>query len=131
MRRRASRPSSRSARRSGRTAERMRGAVHLTRLTPLSLLERSAAIFPDRIAVAHADRVVTFAELRERVRRLAVALQEAGIERGDRVAYLAPNVPELLEAHYGVPLAGAVLVAVNTRLTGAEIEQILRHSNAR
>ena len=65
------------------------------------------------------------------MRRLAVALQEAGIEHGDRVAFLAPNVTELLEAHFGVPRAGAVLVAINTRLMPEEIAYILDHSGAR
>jgi fatty-acyl-CoA synthase len=74
---------------------------------------------------------VTWADLRERVRRLAVALQEAGVEHGDRVAFLAPNVTELLEAHFGVPRAGAVLVAINTRLMPEEVAYILEHSGAR
>src|SRR5213593_971504 len=105
--------------------------VHLSRLTPLSFLERSAAAFPDRVGVVDGERRLTWAELRERVRRLAVALQEAGIEKGDRVAFLAPNVPELLEAHYGVPASGAVLVAINSRLTTSEVEEILRSSRSR
>src|SRR5206468_12998488 len=73
----------------------------------------------------------TWAELRERARRLAVALQEAGMELGNRVAYLALNSTELLEAHFGVPGAGAVLVAINTRLMPEEIEYILGHCGAR
>src|SRR5713101_4106879 len=105
--------------------------VHLSRMTPVSFLERSAAAFPARVAVVDGDRRVTWAELRERVRRLAVALQESGLEKGDRVAFLAPNTCELLEAHYGVPAAGAVLVAINTRLTSDEIAYILGHSGAR
>jgi fatty-acyl-CoA synthase len=106
-------------------------AVHLTRLTPLLLLERTAAIFPGRVGIVHGEREITWSEFRERVRRLAAALQEAGIEKGDRVAFLAPNVPELLEAHYGVPASGAVLAAINTRLTTSEVEEILRSSRAR
>src|SRR5918996_3908910 len=106
----------------------MEPAVHLTRLTPLAFLERSAAAFPERTAVVDGERRLTWAELRERARRLAVALQEAGIGKGDRVAVLAPNVTELLEAHYGVPWAGAVLVAINTRLTADEVRYILEHS---
>jgi fatty-acyl-CoA synthase len=109
----------------------MTADVHLTRLTPLSFLERSAAAFPDRTAVIDGEERLTWAELRERVRRLAVALQEAGIEKGDRVAFLAPNVTESLEAHYGVPAAGAVLVAINTRLKAEEVEYILEHSGSR
>ncbi len=109
----------------------MPASVHLSRLTPLSFLERSASAFPDRVAVVDGERRLTWSELRERARRLAVALQAAGIERGDRVAFLALNTTELLEAHYGVPAAGAVLVAINTRLTSDEIAYILGHSGAR
>ncbi len=109
----------------------MERAVHLSRLTPVSFLARSAEAFPQRVAVVDGDRRRTWAELRERVRRLAVALQEHGIERGDRVAFLCLNTTELLEAHFGVPAAGAVLVAINTRLTADEIAYILRHAGAR
>src|SRR3990172_2911805 len=105
-------------------------AVHLTRLTPVSFLERSATAFPERLAVLDGERRLTWTELRERVRRLAVALQESGIERGDRVPFLAFNTTELLEAHFGVPAAGAVLVAINTRLTSDQIAHILGHSGA-
>ncbi len=83
------------------------------------------------MAVVDGDHRLTWSELRERSRRLAVALQSSGIERGDRVAFLAPNTSELLEAHYGVPAAGGVLVAINTRLTSDEIAYILGHSGAR
>src|SRR4051812_33879811 len=105
--------------------------VHLSRLTPLSFLERSAAAFPARTAVVDGDRRLTWEQVRERVRRLAVALQASGLERGDRVAFLAPNTAELLEAHFGVPAAGGVVVAINTRLTRDEIGYILGHSGAR
>jgi acyl-CoA synthetase (AMP-forming)/AMP-acid ligase II len=106
-------------------------AVHLSPLTPVSFLERSAAVWPDAIAVVDEERRLTWTELRERSRRLAVALQQAGIEKDDRVAYLALNTTELLEAHYGVPWSGAVLVAINTRLLADEIAYILEHSGAR
>jgi fatty-acyl-CoA synthase len=109
----------------------MEQAVHLSRLTPLSFLERTAYAFPDRVGVVDGDRRLTWAELRERVRKLAVTLQDSGIEKGDRVAFLAPNTSELLEAHYGVPAAGAVLVAINIRLTADEIAYIVGHSGAR
>ena len=105
--------------------------VNLSRLTPLSFLERSAAAFPSRVAVVDGDRRLAWGEVRDRARRLALGLQNAGIEKGDRVAYLAFNTAELLEAHYGVPAAGAVLVAVNTRLTSGEVAYILDHSGAR
>src|ERR671919_208830 len=109
----------------------MQPAVHLTRLTPLAFLERTAAAFPERTAVVDGPLRLTWAGLRERVRRLAVALQRGGIEKGDRVAFLAPNVTELLEAHFGVPAAGAVLVAINTRLNADEVQYILEHSGSR
>ena len=105
--------------------------VSHSRLTPLAFLERTVLAFPGRTAVVDGERRLTWAEVRERVRRLAVALQESGIEHGDRVAFLAPNVHELLEAHFGVPRAGAVLVAINTRLMPEEIAYILEHSGSR
>ena len=107
------------------------GPVHLSPLTPLAFLERSTAAFPDRVAVVDGDLQLTWAEFRERARRLACALQAHGIEHGDRVAFLAPNGHELLEAHFGVPWSGGVLVAVNTRLMPEEIGYILEHSGAR
>jgi fatty-acyl-CoA synthase len=106
-------------------------AVHLTELTPLSFLERTAAVFPDRIGVIDGERRLTWAELRDRAHKLAGALQARGIRPGERVAFLAFNTTELLEAHYGVPLAGAVLVAINTRLARDEVLGILEHSGAR
>jgi fatty-acyl-CoA synthase len=105
--------------------------IHLSHLTPLAFLERTARAFPDRTAVVDGDRRLTWTDFDERARRLAVALQNSGIEKDDRVAFLALNTTELLEAHYGIPAAGAVLVAINTRLTAAEIAYILEHSGAR
>ncbi len=102
-----------------------------TALTPLSFLERSAMVFPDRSAIRYRERTVTYAEMAGRATRLAQALRAGGIAPGDRVAYLCPNLPEMLIAHFGVPLAGAVLVAINTRLAPEEIRYILEHSGAR
>ena len=107
------------------------GKVSITQLTPLLFLERSADVFPQRVAIVYGDRRLTYAEFADDAQRLASALRVSGIALGDRVAYLLPNVPEMLVAHFGVPLADAVLVAVNTRLSGAEVETILRHSGAR
>ncbi|HET8628551.1 MAG TPA: acyl--CoA ligase family protein [Thermomicrobiales bacterium] len=107
------------------------GAVYRAELTPLSFLQRSAAVYRERVAVIDGERRLTYAELGERAARLAGALRAAGVRPGDRVAFLAPNSPALLEAHYGVPLAGAVLVALNTRLAPGEVATILRHSGAR
>jgi fatty-acyl-CoA synthase len=100
-------------------------------LTPLAFLERTSLVFPNRTAVVEHERRFTWADVRDRVRRLALALQASGIAHGDRVAFLAPNVHELLEAHFGVPRAGAVLVAINTRLMPEEIAYILEHSGSR
>ena len=106
-------------------------AVNRTELSPVSFLRRSAFVFPDKVAVVHGARRTTYRELEERVNRLASALQAAGVQHGDRVAFLAPNIPALLEAHFGVPAAGAVLVAINTRLSGPEVADILEHCGAR
>jgi fatty-acyl-CoA synthase len=100
-------------------------------MTPLAFLERSAAAFPERTAVVDGHERLTWAAFRERSRRLASALQSHGVERGGRIAFLAPNGHELLEAHYGVPWSGGVLVAINTRLMCQEIDYILEHSGAR
>ena len=105
--------------------------VHLTPLTPLAFMERAADVFADQVAIVHGARRVTYRQLAARATRLAHALRASGIQPGDRVAYLAPNVPELLVAHFGVPLAGAVLVAINTRLAPDEVATILDHSGAR
>ena len=105
--------------------------VHISKLTPLTFLERGAVVFADKTAVIYDDQRYSYAELRTRVHRLAGALRRAGVEPGDRVAYLGPNTPLLLEAHYGVPLAGAILVAINIRLNAGEIAYILDHSEAK
>jgi fatty-acyl-CoA synthase len=105
--------------------------VSRTELTPLLFLERSMAVHGPRIAAVYGGRRLTYAELGCRVRRLATALRRAGVRPGDRVAVLAPNVPAMLEAHFGVALAGGVLVAINTRLNAAEVRFILEHSGAR
>src|SRR5262245_46423985 len=102
-----------------------------TELTPVSFLRRSAYVYPDKIAVVHGERRYTYRELEQRVNRLAARLRAAGLQKHDRVAFLAPNIPPLLEAHFGVPAAGGILVAINTRLNADEIGYILRHSGAR
>ena len=105
--------------------------VDQTLLTPLLFLERSAKALPNRVAIVHGDHPYTYEEMAAAATRLARALQASGIGPGDRVAYLCPNIPEMLIAHFGVPLAHAVLVAINTRLSSSEIEYILNHSGAR
>src|SRR5207244_7787431 len=106
-------------------------AVNYTPLTPLSFLVRSAYVFPDKTAVVYKNTRYTYRQLRQRVNRCATALQAAGVRPGDRVAFLCPNIPPMLEAHYSVPLAGGVLVAINTRLSTPEIAYIPNHSGAK
>ena len=106
-------------------------AVHLTPLTPLAFLGRAADVFAHHTAVVHGARRETYAEVAGHVTRLARAFEASGIAPGDRVAYLCPNMPELLVAHYAVPLAKGVLVAINTRLAPQEVATILDHSGAR
>jgi fatty-acyl-CoA synthase len=105
--------------------------VHRSHLTPLRFLQRSASVFRQKPAVIYGDRTWTYPEFAERVNRLAAALQSAGVENGDRVAFLVPNIPPMLEGHFGVPLAGGILVAINTRLAASEVEYILEHSGAK
>jgi fatty-acyl-CoA synthase len=100
-------------------------------LTPLSFLAWAAQVYADKPAVVHGDRTFTYAELYRRCRRLASALARRGIGAGDTVAIMAPNVPALLEAHYGVPMAGAVLNPLNYRLDARTIAFILEHGEAR
>jgi fatty-acyl-CoA synthase len=107
------------------------GSVSYTALTPLSFLERSARVWPDKVAVIYGRRRLTYSEFAAEVARVARALRASGVEPGDRVAYLMPNLPEMLIAHFAVPLAGGVLVAINTRLTAHEVSHILRHSGAK
>ena len=109
----------------------MDNSVFYQNLEPFSFLERSAFVYPDKPAVIYKERVYTYSELRDRVNRLAGALKNAGIGRGDRVAFIVPNLPPLLEAHYGPMSIGAALVAINTRLSPREIAYILNHSRAK
>ena len=100
-------------------------------LTPLSLLERAAAVFPDRLAIVHGPLRRTYAEFHARSRRLASALARRGIGRGDTVAVIAANTPAMLECHYGVPMTGGVLNTLNTRLDAAALAFMLDHGEAK
>ena len=106
-------------------------AANFQPLTPLDFLARAADILPDKPAVVHGDRHYSYREFYRRCRRLAGALTGRGIGRGDTVSVMAPNVPALLEAHFGVPMIGAVLNAINTRLDAATIAFILEHGGAK
>jgi fatty-acyl-CoA synthase len=100
-------------------------------LTPTAFLDRSAAVYADRIALVDGDRRWTYAQLHDRCLRQAGMLTRLGVGRGDRVAVLAPNSHLMLEAHYGVLYAGAVLVALNVRLSPAELRYIVEHADCR
>src|SRR5215472_2137263 len=108
-----------------------KNAANYVPLTPIAFLLRSASVYPDRLAVAHGARRYTWREALERCRRLAGALSAHGVGRGDTVALMAPNIPEAFEAHFGVPMAGAVLNALNIRLDPDTIAFILRHGEAK
>ena len=100
-------------------------------LSPVSFLLRAAHVYGPRVAVIHGARRYTYAQFLERARRLASALMRAGIGKGDAVAIMAPNIPEMLEAHHAVPMLGAVLCSVNVRLDAAAVAFILTHSEAK
>jgi fatty-acyl-CoA synthase len=108
-----------------------RNAANFAPLSPLGFLSRSAGVYPDKLAIVHGAARVTYGRFYERCRRFADALRRRGIQRGDTVAVMAPNVPALLEAHYGVPMAGAVLNALNYRLDARSIAFILSHGQAK
>ena len=108
-----------------------RNPANYVPLSPVSFLPRAARIYGPRTAVIHGSRRYTYAQFLERARRLASALAAAGVGKGDTVAIMAPNTPEMLEAHYGVPMLGAVLCSINIRLDAAAIGFILRHSQAK
>ena len=99
-------------------------------LTPIHFLERAGDIFADRVAVVDGDVRYDWRAFRARSRRLASALRASGLGKGDRVAFLAVNSEPLLLAHFGVPLAGGVLVAINIRLSPEEIDYIVTQSGS-
>jgi fatty-acyl-CoA synthase len=108
-----------------------KNAANYVPLSPIGFLLRTASVYPDRLAVAYGERRYSWREALERCRRLAAALTARGVGRGDTVAVMAPNIPETFEAHFGVPMAGAVLNALNIRLDPATIAFILQHGEAK
>ena len=100
-------------------------------LTPLSFIERAASVYPDRVSVIHAAQRFTWKETYARARRLASALARRGLGPGDTVAAMLPNIPAMYEAHFGVPMAGAVLNTLNTRLDAEAIAFMLEHGEAK
>jgi fatty-acyl-CoA synthase len=108
-----------------------KNAANYTPLSPLSFLKRTAAVYPRRTAIVHGDIKRSYAEFYARSRRLASALAQRGIGVGDCVAVMAPNIPEMLEAHFGIPMTGGVINALNYRLDAAAIAFILDHGEAK
>src|SRR5687768_15836118 len=100
-------------------------------LTPLSFLERAAYVYPDRPSVIHGAQRYTWQETYARCRRLASALAKRGMGVGDTVAAMLPNIPAMVEAHFGVPMCGAVLNTLNTRLDAEAIAFMLEHGEAK
>ena len=100
-------------------------------LTPLTFLERAATVMPDQLAIIHGDLRYTYGEFYRRSRQLASVLSQQGMGRGDTVSALLPNVPPMLEAHHGVPMCGAVLHAINTRLDAQTIAFQLDHAGSK
>jgi fatty-acyl-CoA synthase len=108
-----------------------RNPANYVPLSPVSFLLRAARVYGSRTAVIHGDRRYTYAQFLDRARRLASALAKAGVGKGDTVAIMAPNVPEMLEAHYAVPMLGAILCSINIRLDAGAVAFILQHAEAR
>ena len=107
------------------------GPANRSELSPVAFLPRAAEIYPQRIAVVHGKQRITYAQSFERARRLASALARRGVKRGDVVSAMLPNVPAMLDAHYGVPMLGAVLNTINTRLDADTVAYILAHGEAK
>ncbi|MFZ5527137.1 MAG: acyl-CoA synthetase [Pseudomonadota bacterium] len=108
-----------------------RTEANFAALTPLAFLERTALVYPDRLAIVHGALRQTWGQTYSRCRRLASALQQHGIQRGHTVAVMLPNTPPMVEAHFGIPMAGAVLNTLNTRLDPEALAFMLDHGEAR
>ena len=108
-----------------------KNAANYAPLSPLSLLARTAYTYPQRAAVIHGERRLTWAEVYARCRRLASSLSRLGVGVGDTVAVMAANTPEIFEAHFGVPMTGGVLNTLNTRLDADTLAFMLTHGNAK
>ncbi|MGO9422790.1 acyl-CoA synthetase [Roseiarcus sp.] len=108
-----------------------RNSANFQPLTPLTYLERAALVFPDRLAIAHADLRRNYREFHARSKKLASALAKRGFVRGDTVVAMLANTPAMLECHYGVPMCGAVLNTLNTRLDAATLAFMLDHGEAK
>jgi 3-(methylthio)propionyl---CoA ligase len=107
------------------------GQANFAALTPVTFLTRTAAVHPDRVAAIHGHRRITYRQLEDRARRLASGLARRGIRAGQTVSAMLPNVPAMLDAHFGVPMLGAVLNTINTRLDARTVAYILEHGEAK
>ncbi len=105
--------------------------VYHDTLTPVNFIIRAAEVYDDKTAVIYGDTKYSYTEFYRRVNQLAQALKNIGIEKGDKVAFICPNIPPMLEAHYAVPMIGAVLVSINIRLSASELSYIIDHSDAK
>ena len=108
-----------------------RNAANHAALSPISFIARAAEVYPERLAIVHEGIRQTWLTTYRRCRQLASALHQAGVEQGDTVAAMLPNIPAMVEAHFGVPMAGAVLNALNTRLDAAALAYMLDHGEAK
>ena len=108
-----------------------RNAANFVQQSPLTFIERSAQVYPGRLAVIHGATRHTWAQMYTRCRQLASALTRLGVKRFDTVAVMLPNTPPMAEAHFGIPMTGAVLCALNTRLDSSAIAFMLEHSEAK
>jgi fatty-acyl-CoA synthase len=108
-----------------------RNAANFAAMTPLTFLERTAEVYPRALAVVHGELRRSWGDVYQRCRQLASALARHGIARGDTVAVMLPNTPPMVEAHFGIPMAGAVLNALNTRLDAPTLAFMLDHGEAR
>jgi fatty-acyl-CoA synthase len=108
-----------------------RNAANFAPLSPLSFLERTASVYPDRLAIVHGDLRQTWRQTYRRCRQLASALHQAGVGKNDTVAVMLPNTPPMVEAHFGVPMSGAVLNTLNTRLDAETLAFMLDHGEAK
>ncbi|MFW5854853.1 MAG: AMP-binding protein, partial [Thermodesulfobacteriota bacterium] len=108
-----------------------KSSVNFDVLTPVHFIRRSAEVFDDKTAVIYGEKRYTYTEFYHRVNRLASGLKKIGIGKGDKVAFICPNTPPMLEAHYAVPMIGAALVSINIRLSANEVAFILDHCDAK
>ena len=112
-------------------SELSKNKANFSALTPLSFLYRTASIFPSRLAWIYGSRKASYQELYLRSKNLAAAIKKLRVRKGEVVSVMLPNIPEMIEAHFGIPMSGAILNSLNTRLEKRSIEFILKHSKSK